>query len=166
MTPHHELLSRKLARASDVVDKKEMAKALPILQGLLDHLAKSPSVQLGRDIHELYARALLGSDTPSEEMVETFIKYPEISTKAIYLSTITAHRLLLEERCTVAYYHLIIAKESMRRANGCPAEAMEKVRTAVSDLDGVSNLHMYIDIKLARCYLERLKMAKSGTGLQ
>lgn len=170
MTPHQEFLNRKLAKAGDLINNNEMARAISTLQGLLDHLAKSPrssgEIQLEGDVHELYARALLGSGWPPDKIDEILVRYPGIDAKAVYLSVLAARKLAAEDKYDEATGHIIRAKVSLSRASGSRDYMdciMEKLRTELKDVvDGLDTLEMYLDINLARCYLEKLRTTVSS----
>jgi len=168
MTPHQEFLMRKLSRANKLFHENEMTRAISHLQGLLDHLAKSTppgeEAQLEDDIHDLYARALLESDLPNDEIDEALVKYPGVNAKAVYLSIVAARRLMAEGRHGEATAHVTQAKTSLARAGGdFTQQILARLRTERNaTIDSLESLKMYLDISLARCHLEKLKTVVSA----
>ena len=145
-----------------------MTRAINTLQGLIDHLAKSPppngEAQLEDNIHELYARALLGSDLSIDKIDEILVRYPGINAKAVYLSIFAAKKLTTEYKYGEAASHIIRAEASLSRASGdYRLYIMEMLRTELKDvIDDFDTLKMYLDINPARCYLEKLRTTVSS----
>lgn len=156
INPHQEFRNIKLKRAVDYVNRGETQRAIRVFEELLDQASKSPALPPATDIYGPYARAIMESMAARHPgyITSTITKYPGVESELIGLSVATVRKLLAQGDFREAKPHIMALRDRWSLDATRPVGG----RAGLPATQPSPGLQAELDIALARCLLEELKL--------